>query len=616
MLKIIHSSFQLDLSNYDISIVEENHWFSDTFFTKFTLPFTFYITDELNAAIGDLLSHNSNDWETYFEVYFYHNGKEHEAIFEIEEFTGREGSGVVRFGLEELPNYNKKLSELPLDDFALEAPATIYTHAETVITKTWPEVSHNFVMVHTDKFDAAEDQWQAFEGVINKRVGSAFVVNEYDAVEDLQLNRNIMMPQPYLLYVLQKAVEDAGFTLAGDVLEDVELKKALFSEISSYYHTINVDSTELKMHSGEQYGFKGHDGKYKKSIILTEKGRYKIAGNLTIRRYYSIAWDKITLNGKRIWLTIKEGIVFSYKEYTRFVDMNIDFFEGDEAIIEYTSEQYPGAIIDGEFVPDQPICDLSITQLSKLDASGNLLPTLVLPNEVKLAKCVPDMTVDEFITILKNWKNLDLVPEGNIMYFNYIESQIDITDAKDLSSYEEKTPRRLPGRGKSFLLKFSDVTSEDYTFEKVFVDLNGVTTNGIETNEDTSEIVIDAIPLPIINRGNIITAHHFLDEGSKLKVILYEGEIGKINASETPFELLIPQVYDKHFLKWFNFRLTGQNYEWSFKMYEEIMRNLDIRNKVFAYKNYHIIKSMTKDLVKPGVWLIQLNTESLKQTVE
>lgn len=616
MLKIIHSNFELDLSNYDISIVEENHWFADTFFTKYTLPFTFYITDELNAAIGDILSFNSEGWETYFEVYFYHNGKEYEAIFEIEEYTDREGSGVLSFGLEELPNYNKKLSELPLDDFEIEDPETIYTHAQNIITKTWPEVTHNFVMVHTDKFDDSDDQWQAFEGTVNKRVGGAFVFNEYDAESDLQLNRNIMIPQPYLLHVLKVAVEDAGFTLAGDVLTDPELSKALFSEMSSYYHTINIESLELYMHSGEYYGFYLGNifAKYKKSITITEKGRYKIAGNLTIRSYFSKAWDKLTLNGNRIWFT-KRDFIYNYREYTRQVDINFDFFEGNEVVLEYTSEQFFGAKIDGEIVPDQTICDLTITQLSKLDDTGNLLPTLVLPNQIKLAKCVPDMTVDEFITILKNWKNLDLEPDGNTMYFNYIEKQLDVTDAKDLTDKEVRQPRRVPGRGKSFLLKFADITSEDYIYDEVFVDLNGAIYSSIETNEDTSEIIIDAIPLPLATKSNIVTAHHFVDDDSKLKVILYEGAAAQENIAESPFELLIPQVYNKHYLNWFNFRIAGMNYDWTFKMYEEELRNLDVRTKVFAYKNYHIIKTMTKDLVVPGVWQVQLETESLKQYI-
>lgn len=617
MLKFIHSNFEIDLSNYEINIVEENHWFNDQFFTFYTLPFTFYITDELNAAMGDILSYNSTDEQTYFTGHFYHKGEEASATFDIEDIIDRVATASISFGLEDLPNYTKKLSELPLDDFELEAPNTIYTHAQSVIDKSWPDVTHNFVQVHTDKFDTSEAQWEAFEGVLNKRVSGAFVTNTYDAGEDKQLNRNIMQPQPYLLYVLQKAIEDAGFTMAGDILTDVSLKKALFSEISSYYHTINTAGLELYMHSGEHYGFYEGNvfGKYKKSITLTEKGRYKIAGNLTIRRNFLKSWDKLTLNGNRIWFT-RRDFKENYQEYTRVVDINIDFFTGTEAVIEYTSEQYIGAILDGEFIPNQPICDLTITQLSKMDVDGTLLPTLIFPNAIKLQKCVPNMTVGDLTKIIKNWKNFDFNPVGKTMYVNYIENQLSILDAKDLSDFEVKSPQRLFSRGKSYHLKFQDVSSDDYTFESVFVSINGVVTSNIETTEDTSEIIINAIPLPILNRNNVITAHHFVDDDSKLKVILYEGAPAIENVAEDPFDILIPQIYDAHYEDWLNFRINAQSFKWTFKMYEEQIRSLSVRDKVFGYRNYHIIKSLSKDLIKPGIWLIEIETESLKHRIE
>ena len=624
MLKIIHSKFQLDLSNYNISIVEENIWFSDRFFTNFVLPFNFKITDELNAALGDLLSYNSEDADTYFEVRFYHNGEEHEAVFEIEEFEGRDASGSIAFGLEELPNYNKKLSELDLDDFEILNPETIYSHASNLINKTWPEVTHNFVQVHTDKFSSDEAQWEAFEGVINKRVGGNFVVNEYDAVEDKQLNRNIMIPQPYQLYVLQKAIEDAGYVLAGDILNNAAFKKALFSEISSYYHSINTESEELFMHSGEhhQTSNSGAFGNYSKTLVLTEKGRYKISGNLTMRKLIKKVNERVKFNGKTIWkknrVSSNQGSfgLRGYEVFTSQININVDFTEGDETTIEYSSSQFVKGYLNKEFLDDQPICDLSITQLSKLDANGNLEPTLITPNNIKLTKCVPDITVGDFITAIKNWFNVDLNIDGNKMYFNYIENQLKISSSKSLEDFEERYPQRLSTKGKSFLLKFQSVSSEEYTFLETYVDYKGAIASGIEKSDDTSEIVINAIPLPIINREGIITAHHFLEDTSKIKTILYEGALAIENIAQDPSDILIPAIYDNHYLEWFNFRIYGKNFKWSFKMYEEQLRDLKIRNKVFAYNNHHIIKSLNKDLLVPGVWLIEIETESLKHIIE
>lgn len=619
MLKIIHSNFQIDLSDKDISIVEENQWFSDRFFTNYTLPFNLYITDELNVALGDILSFTSASENTYFDVYLYHNGQENRAIFEIEEIEGREASCSVRFGLDELPNYNKKLSELALEDFEIEAPETIQTYAETIIKKTWPEVSHNFVMAHIDKLDKETDQWAAFEGVLNKRVEGAFVTNSYDAEDDLQLNRNIMQPQPYLMYVLEKAVEDAGFELAGDVLEDPKLKIALFSEISEYYHTINAEGIEFYMHNQESHvPVEGPLSVYTKSISLTEKGRYKIAGNITLRSFVIRALGELKYNGKRIWRGEKRfNKDIGWEEFTIPININVDFFTGSSATLEFWSENFNTVYLDNSEWSDAPapIMDLTITQLSKLDSSGKLMPTLITPNKIKLSKCVPDITVGEFMTIIKNWKNFDFVPQGNLLYMNYIENQLLTTTAKDMRGYEIKNPVRRSNRGKSFLLKFQDVNSEDYKYDSVFVDINGVFLSDYKLNDDTSEIVINALPLPITSRDNIVTAHHFVDDQSKIKVILYEGAPDIENVAQDNYELLIPQIHEKHYKEWLLFRLNSKSYLWNFKIYEENMRDLLLRNKIFTYNNYHIIKSLNKDLVAPGLWQIEIETASLEHRV-
>jgi hypothetical protein len=51
MRKLIHSKFELDLSPFKISDTEENNWFSDSFFTKYSFPFGVDLTDDLDVAL-------------------------------------------------------------------------------------------------------------------------------------------------------------------------------------------------------------------------------------------------------------------------------------------------------------------------------------------------------------------------------------------------------------------------------------------------------------------------------------------------------------------------------------------------------------------------------------
>ena len=69
MRKFIHSDFELDLSVFEITDNEENPWFTGTYFTKYSYPFTMQITDAFDA-IFSMISHVNATAETIFEGYY------------------------------------------------------------------------------------------------------------------------------------------------------------------------------------------------------------------------------------------------------------------------------------------------------------------------------------------------------------------------------------------------------------------------------------------------------------------------------------------------------------------------------------------------------------------
>jgi len=606
--KISHSSFELDLTPYPISISEENHWFTDRFLSKTLISLTVNISDELNEKLGDILSYNSKSKETYLNVYFYHNGEEHEAILEVEELKGREATINVRFGFEEVPNYDKPLKDLPLEELELSGE-TIFEHATTKIGQTWPTTNYNFVAAHCNTFDTESEQWKHFEGVINKRVGSAFVLNEYDAVEDEQVNRNIMQPQPYLMHVLTTGFADAGYTLAGTFMQDADFKKAVFSEISSYYSTISVESQELTLTQDEYSSITIQDneqyGEYSKTLTLTEYGRYKIAGNLTINKVYGFAFIRVKFNGSEYyWFPVD----FSERgNFSRQIEFNIDFFFGT-GIIEIQALTLADYVYEGVRYNQGTIADLSITQLSKFDSGGNLLPTLIVPTDIKLTECVPDTTFGELLTALKNWKNLDMSFSGSTVFLNFINEQLPVIDAVDISEFEIEEPRRVFSKGDTYLLKFQDVNSEEYTFDSIFMKQGEVFINDYTTNDDTEEIVINGIPLPVVTKKNITTADHFMDDNTRIKLILFDGSVTSNNLAQPSDSLLIPIIFANHHEKWLNLRLNTQLFSWSFVITDEELRKISIKSKLFAFKNNHIIKTLNKDLVGRGLWNVDIET--------
>ena len=50
MHKIIHETFEFDLTPYDITIVEDNQWFTGEFYFNYSFPFNFKLTEALNGA--------------------------------------------------------------------------------------------------------------------------------------------------------------------------------------------------------------------------------------------------------------------------------------------------------------------------------------------------------------------------------------------------------------------------------------------------------------------------------------------------------------------------------------------------------------------------------------
>ncbi|MFD2824820.1 hypothetical protein ACFS5M_14145 [Lacinutrix iliipiscaria] len=622
ILKFIHSAFELDLSGYKVIVNEENSWFSDRFVTRYTFPIELTLTPELNVVFGDILRGTSLSIETYFVGDLYYNGKVHEAILEIEEDKGLDISITIKFGLEEIPNYNKKLKELPLETVDL-SETTIYAHAETIIIQSYPAVNYNFVQVHTNKYDTESEQWAYFEGVINKRVDGAFLENTFNEEESISENRNIMQPQPYLMHVIKTAVEDAGYELAGTFKDDPDFKQALFSEMSLYYSAINANSQELffgmQDFTSEDDGpylhpwFVGSFGPYKyghysETITLTDHGRYKIAGNL-IRRRIGPAYIGIKFNGE---------IILNYERtsYSRIrvrhhqIDLNVDF-NGGSGVIEVFSYQLSRYIDDeGESITEESIADLTISQIAKYDESGDLITTLVAAEDIVLTECVPDITFGELMTMLKNWKNIDIEIIDNQFYINSVVDKLLSSEVINLEPYEVNAPLRSHSKGDSFLLQFKEINSEIYTYTKVFIDQYGALLDGFVTNDDTTEITINGLPLPIATINNITTADHFLDDKTTVKLILFDGSTSE-NLAQSNERLLLPSVFYEDHEKWLELRIISKLTNWQFLMTEEDALELKLKNHAYAYKQYQIIKSFTKELVKNGLWSVEINLKAL-----
>lgn len=613
MHKVIHSKFELDLSNYKISFVEDNHWFSDQFFTKYSFPFSIYLIDDLIHELGILLDYNAAFLVTYFDVKYADGNKIESAILEIESQKGKILSATIRAGFDELPNWNKKLSELPLEETII---TDIYAHAKTIISQTWPNVNYNFPQIHTDKYDTTEDTWQTFLKIINNYDGTNFLQNTF-ASENFA-NRNIIQPLPAFLHILTVLFADAGYTLKGTVTTNPLFQKMLLFTDLNNFSEINNSKQEVVVNVPD-YTDSDNLQHYNQSITLSKNSIYTVRGLAMFNNYFNSTTNvptvAITYRGAFIFLKYRvnssSGTSYSYFDIDATFKTDDD---DDEHVLTFfaISEVTTGARqIFGNIISTNPITYEGVKvekQVTGLDAVPSEIHLL---NEINLKKVVPNITGGTLITAIKNWFNIDLDIVGKDIYMNFIEDEMNYSNAENLTNFEELEPQLKHNNNKSFLLKFNDIENNEYSYEQVFQNRDVIEFSDKNVDGNTNTIVIGALPLPQKNIFGIETAYAVENGGdSKIYVVLYNGlNAAGLNLTEDSTPLKIPAIHENHYKKWFTFRIGAITFNWNFKMFSEKLNK--IKKKVYAYKRFLVVKSINKTQISEDLYDVEIEADTL-----
>lgn len=615
ILKFTCPSFEIDFTGKQLNIVEENHWFTDQFFTKYSFPFEFDVDESLDAALQMITHNNSARSPKTFEGFFQKFGEENEAVLIIERIQGKKAQGKLRYGLEEFPNYDKKLAELPLEKFRLEEPISDF--ALSMLDLTYPAVNYNFPQLITNHFDTNTSQWLYFEGIINNYQAGAFLKNEYNGTTGEQINRNIIQPVPFLLYVLTQGFADAGLELRGEILEDPELKHATINMISDYYSSSSADNIEATVQANEYSSItyetdtRIYLARYVKSIFLPTSGIYKVSGNIIIRSIAVEAFAELILGlDNVVWRATEHNLGYEEKFFSIDLDIEIPVTQFGQTL-RFISEQLPFASDPrmDEQDPTAMIMDLTITKIAGYDANGSLVPSLVSPEKIDLQKCVPDMKFGDLLKVIKNWKNYDLVFGNGYVEMNKIQSQMKGPAVVDLSDKEVKEPIRNFYQDITFLLQFQEQNTEEYTFAKVFVDASGSRTSSFVKREDTNEITINGIPLPLKQQGAVNTAHLFIDGKSTIALSIYTGLKNGLNLCGDASNLLIPAVYRNDWREWIEFRINSEGFEWPLELDAERAGMIEAKTKLYAYGRNFLVRRVSKKNTSQNLWEVTLECD-------
>ncbi|MDN3665643.1 hypothetical protein ACFFU1_16820 [Algibacter miyuki] len=607
MHKIIFDTFEFDLTPYNISTVEDNHWFLDEFSTKYSFPFNFKLTEELLVIFGDLLDDNTKFIKKLYNVTYVLGNKMESCVFEIESQIGLEVTSTFRFGYDDFPNFDKKLSELPLEESTI---ADVYIHAKTIIPQTWPAVNYNYPQIYTDEHEDDLPTWADFNNIINNYNGTDFYENTSD--NDVFVNNNIIQPMPYLLHILKQGFLDAGYTLQGEILQDEIIKQLLvFFDADYFKRIVSVIDYQLLRENYDSTSGNGDIYEYEDTIQLEPDSTYVITG-------FGYAYQDLDQNGALTGSTIKYkgkniasvgnnySTIWRSFDSTFTTDSNPDLstqilivtgqsVSFDLHPLGYRSDVYAHSFLN--------IYDIKITRQAETEADE-----IEIIHDVDLKKVVPNITFGEFFYSIKTMFNLESNIQGKTIYINFLKNSINNSNITDLSNYLVKKPKRTFPDDESYLLAFSDI--EGVTYEKLLIPEENFVNGDVELEDSRTEIEIKPIPLPIKIVNGIQTAYSLGKQDSKIYLALYNGlNEDSINATNDSTPILIPNLYFSYHKTWLHFLLNAIGYTWVFKMYLEELQELN--KKVFAYGRHQVIETIDKTQIGEDLFEVEIETKTL-----
>lgn len=629
MLVFIHANFKLDLTYLNVNFSESNPWFKDEFSTEISFPFDLYLDSELSKNSGFEAHYNATTNDTIFYGYLDRDGQLIDAVLEFQGRKGKTISAVITAGLDNFPSFDKKLSDLLLE---VKPVTDIIEDATAVMKLGYPDTNYNYPMIHTDKYDPTTADWNGFGKIINQYKNGAFVENELVPETNLDKINNIIQPLPYLVYVVKKAIEFAGYTLAGDILNDSDFNRALMWRDADYYKRSDREETPFIFKNEEWTSSAFTKSNFEhvlfdKEITIDKKGDYIVFGSLYNLRYrYTDAFNTAH-NGSDVSIIIYKNNTVIYQSgisgnnkpnqnfyqlnYTIDIDLPVELNVGDKIRIKKIE---PRRDATPSQTPDYPeAISLKVVPIRFRNPDGSPIISVLNLNEIDLNKVVPDMSVRDVITALKNCKNYDFTSDDKVIYMNRIESKLDRTTAVDMSKNDVEEPELLYHEDREFELSFTDGASiATYKYDTAIVNRKGITVNGIAASEETSQIKIDLLPLPVITRNSITTAFSLDDQTSKLRLVFMNPvpEGGTPVAFFNP-NILIPSIAENEFKNWLNFRISSNTWKWDFLISVEKFREINVQTLIYAYGNYHVFSNIEKERLDHLWWRINATTESL-----
>jgi len=577
--------FKIDLSKYGVSLKDKSSLFSDNIYESYSLPFVIPEASGIINKLGLPTLNNIINLNTSISGRLIFYDKFYTCKFYIKSHKSNNLNCRFTFGDKKQEAFSVDLKDLGWDNILT---SDFNDHAAALISKSWPETSHQFPLIHDNKIKE-EDNYEKFEGFINNynEESGNFLVNEFlDEINEdgetvsVLYNRNVMMPCVYLAEILKKGYKLANKEVLGEFINHDSIKKIIYKPKNfiekfdaTQFETFIFSNPETENPEG------GTDNYYLTTFDPQEVGSYEL--NLKFNLPSSIAASfnlKVSVNN----ILFKE---YSSSQSRVSIDENLKI--NIENII-------GGPNVKLELVI--PFTTINIKEYNTIQfslADGQLN---IFPDYYNLEEFMPDMTFGELVNFIKNWFNLDIKTFDSYVIIDFLD--------KNITKRIKRSHEHLKVNDAEFITNENKVYKLQYdNDEKVIVNKQGqiYTEIGIDKNEIV-EIKIDAKPLDSEFNQGVLTAFASGDE-SKFDFMYYDGLTA--NRVPTSAVLSIQNVYDLFWKKWLRTRINSKTIKESFTC-----------SAFETFDKDEILKKYNEFIFPKEINIKYLNSETIEVSIE
>lgn len=591
MIHFQSERFDVDLTSHDVSLIEENDIFNDSINRNYSLPFLIKADAVLLEKLGLPSLENIRNVDVKIIGRLLLPENHYPSILYLGEVTGDFIESEIKYGPAEISIYSTKLKDLPWPTIIC---GNIIPFAENIITKSWPETGYNFPMVFKPSIQK-DNGYERFGGFVN-HYEAGFFENLIDITgeEPVIVNRNVMVPFPYLLEIVKFGYKCAGRNVAGSFFQNDKLKKAVY--IPENYLERLDGSQYLKFSFGLRTGVENVLGEfiniYENSFIPQAEGEYELKFKINLSpvmaRFFNLSiYRENALSGERTLITKYESVNnrVSLDEKLTIAVANLNVLDPFivSLKISYT---------------DINIAEFNDFEISFGDGSLNVFPTYF-----SLADFMPDLTFGEFMNKLKNWLNLDTNVTSNVAIINFLEETILERPRIDHTHLETPKPKRTSNITRFYKLKYADGSELNYN-------RNGQAFSDIDEDENNIITIDMGLQLAIVEKNKGFLTAVAPDNSSDLDICLYGGLINGVPLCDLELStaLSLQNVFLNWWQQWLYFRINGYTFKENIECAPD--ETYSINDLIYKFNELHIPKKITKKYKSEEVMKVDIETET------